>query len=608
MNGVVPYGITFSGSPHFYTVTCPIASNSIYTARITLTDNNGSSSFSTTFGTFSSSNYTWEAEDWDYTNALYFDNPQVDAYAGLNGTPGVDANNTQGGNNAYRASDLGDLGNEVVGDVTRAQFASAHTNDYDIGWTATGNWANYTRHYPAGAYYVYMRGASPGGSKDAVTLALVTGGVGTPSQTLSPLGHFDVPVTGGWQNWTWVPMLDTNGNFAVVTNSGSATTLRMNEDHGGFNANFFMLVPAGSVPFPPVISQLYPDGSLLFQRTNTLSFVVNSEVSISPSNVTVTLNGVVLNNLMFSGTPTHLSVSWPYLKPNTSYSATIVVNATNNVTAPPLTYTFDTFSPTYYTWEAEDWDYNGGLFFDNPQTNAYSGFAGMPGIDAINNSGGGTAYRPNDLGDLGNEVNSDGKRIQYVVAGLDDYDIGWTATGQWANYTRTYPFGVYNVYLRGASPGGTPDAVTLMQVTSGLGTSNQTTVPLGRFNVPSTGGYQNYTFVPLVNLAGNLVTITNSGGTNTFRMNEDNGGFNANFFMLVPAGFHLSVARSGSTITISFPTQLNGTYQIQYKANLTDPNWTPLGSPVTGTGGFMSVTDSASGSMRFYRGVATGIQ
>jgi hypothetical protein len=610
INGVVPYGLTFSGSPHFYTVSCPIVSNAIYSVAITLTDNNGSSSYSTTFGTFSANNYTWEAEDWDYNSAQFFDNPQVGAYAGLSGVAGVDANNTQGGGTSYRTNDTGNLGNEVTGDVPRAQFVSTGTNDYDAGWTAAGNWANYTRHYPAGQYYVYMRGASPGGQKDAASLGVVTSGVGTSSQTVNLLGHFDVPVTGGWQNWTWVPMLDTNGNYVVVTNNGSVTTLRLNEDNGGFNANFFMFVPVGTVPFPPLITQLYPDGSALFQRTNTLSFVVNSGVPIRPGDVTVILNGTTLNNLVFSGSPTSLGVSWPYLKPNTGYSATIIVNVTNNVTAPPLTYNFDTFNASYYTWEAEDWDYNGGQFFDNPQTNAYLGQAGLVGIDAINTSGGGEIYRPvtGVPGDLGNEVTGDVRRMAYIGSGQDDYDIGWTSGGQWANYTRTYPSGVYNVYMRGASPNGSPDAISLWQVTSGLGTSNQTMALLGQFNVPVTGGYQNWTWVPMVNAGGKLVTITNSGAVSTFRMNEDNGGWNANFFMLVPAGFNLKVGLNAGMVNITFPTQTNATYQIQYKTHLTDPSWTSLGSAVPGTGGYLSVQDPAAGTTRFYRGVVTGAQ
>jgi len=37
---------------------------------------------------------------------------------------------------------------------------------------------------------------------------------------------------------------------------------------------------------------------------------------------------------------------------------------------------FDTINPAY-TFEAEDWNYGGGNFIDNPQTNAYAGAALM---------------------------------------------------------------------------------------------------------------------------------------------------------------------------------------------------------------------------------------
>ena len=82
---------------------------------------------------------------------------------------------------------------------------------------------------------------------------------------------------------------------------------------------------------------------------------------------------------------------------------------------------------------------------------AYVGLDGTPGVDGNDvSSGGGTAYRPDDTSNQGNEVNGDVKRAQYVALGTNDYDIGWTAAGQWANYTRTYPAGVYNVMFRAA--------------------------------------------------------------------------------------------------------------------------------------------------------------
>jgi hypothetical protein len=235
-------------------------------------------------------------------------------------------------------------------------------------------------------------------------------------------------------------------------------------------------------------------------------------------------------------------------------------------------------------------------------------------IDAYNTSGGGTGYRLNDAGDLGNEVTGDVLREQYTTASTNDYDIGWTAASQWANYTRTYPTGVFNVIMRGSSPSGQEDAARLMLVTSGEGTSNQTTTVLGQFNVPQTGGWQVYTMVPMVDTNGNPAAITNSGKVQTFKLYEDNGGWNANFLMLVPVspvsplskGPQLSVAIKAGQVIISFSTTTGASYQIQYKNNLTDSSWTALGNPISGTGGVASVQDAVvAGSYRFYRAVVT---
>ena len=49
---------------------------------------------------------------------------------------------------------------------------------------------------------------------------------------------------------------------------------------------------------------------------------------------------------------------------------------------------FDTINPNYYTWEAVDWDYNGGFFVDNPTgvaNNSYTvgSYCDLPGISNI---------------------------------------------------------------------------------------------------------------------------------------------------------------------------------------------------------------------------------
>ncbi|MGC3960744.1 MAG: hypothetical protein QM813_23255 [Verrucomicrobiota bacterium] len=77
---------------------------------------------------------------------------------------------------------------------------------------------------------------------------------------------------------------------------------------------------------------------------------------------------------------------------------------------------------------------------------------------------------------------------------MSDYDLGWNDGGFWANYTRTYPAGNYNVFIRAGNGTGGNGSATFAQVTSGVGTPTQTTTNLGTFTIPQTGGWQTYTW------------------------------------------------------------------------------------------------------------------
>lgn len=586
VNGVTPNGLTMSGSSHSTLVSFPLQSNVVYNLLITLSDSVGTTVYAATLGTFTTNDYTWEAEDFDYNSGQFFDNPQVDKYGGLAGVAGVDANNTSTGNGtSYRVSpnsDGGDLSVEVTGDPKRAQYAKLGTNDYDVGWTGAGEWANYTRHYPQGVYNVYIRGSSPNGQNDSVTLSWVTNGVGTGTQGLSKIGQFNVPLTGGWQVYSWAPCVDANGNPVTITNSSSSpTTIRMDEDNGGFNANFFMLVPPDANR--PTISGLYPNGQAQFQRTNTLAFTVNSLQALYHSNIVVMINGVAQNNLVFGGTPNATTVSWPNVQNNTDYSVNIIIQTPSNDSA-TTSFSFDTFSSTYYTWEAEDFDYSGGSFLDNPQVDKYFGVAGTPLIDCNNNStGNGAAYRASDAGDLSTEVTGDAPRSQF--AGTNDYDVGWTAAGNWANYTRHFPAGAYNVYFRIANPSALANSDTFWQVTAGVGTATQTTNLLGHINCPATGGYQVWQHTPLLDSGGNLAVINMTGGEMTFQIVQAGGSPNMNYFMLVP----VTTAPTGPVLSATLSTD---------KAHLVI-SWTPTGntlysSPTIGAGSTWTVVGTAN--------------
>jgi hypothetical protein len=58
---------------------------------------------------------------------------------------------------------------------------------------------------------------------------------------------------------------------------------------------------------------------------------------------------------------------------------------------------------------------------------------------------------------------------------------------------------------------------------------------------------------------------------------------------------------SGTNLFLNWPGVAGQTYQLEYKINLNDRAWTPVGSPVTGTGGMLTLTNSSGGSpQRFF--------
>jgi hypothetical protein len=291
-------------------------------------------------------------------------------------------------------------------------------------------------------------------------------------------------------------------------------------------------------------------GALQFQGAvppdaNQLSFQVSSGTGVTALTVKLTattLPGVSSSTLL---TPTFgLTVTGP----STSESATAplagdtlytaVITATDSGGTASSTLTFDTINPDYFTFEAEDFDYGGGQFFDSlppgtfPELDAYLNLAATVNIDCNNHSGGGNSYRPNPLE---TENEGDIPRYQYASSGLPDFDIGFNNGGDWGNYTRNYPAGVYNIYLRGSGGNGPKaNACAIGLVTSGWGTTNQTTSQMGAFSVVGLG-WQTYTWCPAIDTDGNLVAWGAGGDQETLRFTVTGGNCNENFYLLVPA-------------------------------------------------------------------------
>ena len=77
---------------------------------------------------------------------------------------------------------------------------------------------------------------------------------------------------------------------------------------------------------------------------------------------------------------------------------------------------------------------------------------------------------------------------------------------------------------------------------------------------------------------------------------------NLSFSASVPLSVPVNVQTSGTNLFLNWPAVAGQTYQLEYKDNLAAPTWTPLGSPVTGTGSPLTLTNNFGASpRRFFR-------
>jgi len=578
-----------------------------YTASITVTDSIGfTASANMNFDTVNPT-FVWEAEDYDFTNGLYYDNPlltstvQLNSYFGVTGVVGTDYGSSSTGHAIFRPDDT--TGTGPAGDSARQVYLNAQVGDpavidYTVGYIAQYDWFNYTRDIPAGNYNIYGRLAGGAGAT-VVSLDDVT----TPGVT-NNLGY--LKFTGSdWGAYQYVPAVDNNGNVLQFALSGKKT-LRATLLSGGDNMNFFFLVPAA--PAVPTLSNIAPTNGTMFASGNTFSFTVTAAggVGINNSGIHLYLNGadVSANLNITSPDPTNKNVSYTLLLPNTLYTAVIAVTNVNGAGV-SRTISFDTMSTGNFYVKINDFDYNGGAYDTNGNgliPAAYQGdqlpndTGAILNIDYYHTSGGNYPYRgPNALA---TEVTQDVPLPGFTSGNSgDDYDVGNFNNGDWGNYTRDYPAGKYLVYGRMA---GYSQNTALSQVVGGWGTSSQTLKLLGTWPA-NPGGWQNWVWIPLqLNGAPVIVSL---GGVQTLRVTSANN-VNANYFMLVPAtGIKLSIALSGGNAQLSFPTQAGGTYEVLYTTNPASGNWTVL-TTVPGTGAVQVVSDPLTGTGRFYKVVS----
>jgi hypothetical protein len=599
-------GLSISGSASSKNVSWSgLQSNTTYTVSITATDSFGFSVsantyFETTWVGTPPVVYLWEAEDFDFTNGMYINNPIVcntpnnpNCYFGKVGFEGTDEHATGSApNHIYRPDDP--IGTVASGDYSRKQYYVAGLSDYRIDPLNLNSWMNYTRDWPAGTYWVIGRLSTDFGLSGQLALSVVN-----PDTSTTDLGTFSINGGQGWSTFQNVYLLDTNNNIAIITLSGKET-LRVTSG-GNLLPNFFTLV-AGQVDLPQLLN-LYPAGSHPFEFTNALSFTLKTVGATFPANsIKVFLDGFDVSSLLtITGSSSSNNIVFPHLQPNAMH--TVLITATNSLGhGISVSNSFDTFNEANYMVEAEDFDYGGGQYVDPWFPEAYS-YVNLPvgateGIDFEHtfNSTNGEAYPYRSPG-IPQEQAQDYVRSFFV--GAFDYHLAFFGLNDWANYTRAYPSGAFYVYGRFAGSGDC--SMYLDQVTSGAGTTNQVTKRLGHFHNFGRG-YQTHDWVPLTDDGLAAPAVVKLGGVGTLRLSS--GTFNPNFLMFVPAGgISLKASRSGSNTIISFPTQSGIVYRVFYRTDIASGNWALLTS-VLGDGSVKSASDSSTDRQRFYKVVS----
>lgn len=335
-------------------------------------------------------------------------------------------------------------------------------------------------------------------------------------------------------------------------------------NNGDLQVNQFSVVPTSLIP--PVIQNVRPaNGSVYVPTTTNIVFDVLSPFSgIASNGAVVTLNGVAVTNFFVAGPSTNRTfTTLTTLALNTVYDTRIVVTDINGNRA-TNTFTFNTWSPTGFFIEAEDYNYNRGGFIPSPTITQYRNIT-LPASnnvdfleygDPTNNTGFANNYRSQDP--IWLELSGDSvDHANYQPFGVDNYAMGFINNGEWLNYTRRITNGAYAVYARMSGNG--PSPVMLMERAASATVTNavQPRIALGTFVGVNTGNISsNYTFVQLKDFFSQPVTLrfsTNAPTTNTFRLtNIGNDGYNFDYLIFVP----LPVANTNTQrpyLTAGFP-------------------------------------------------------
>ena len=334
---------------------------------------------------------------------------------------------------------------------------------------------------------------------------------------------------------------DFGGSYLAIGSTATPQNSALDIDF--YRVALGVIPPDGKVDGEVDILDFAPlAGASNVSASDGLSFkAVASDDTIPQENVTIVLNGIDRSSeLKFEGSNTAWNVSFD-LQSNVDYEGLVSVKGASGASIDQLV-SFNTFDANNPTLEAENWNFDGGEYINDPDP-SYSGdtyFAkgenqDTEGIDFHELS---DEFDPANvdpwrfpLGNMPNTVltNNEGDRAKYQDDPEADFAVNNTQAGEWLNYTRDFDHGESNIYLRAS--GGTAFEIQLDRVTSDPSRADQSTEKIGIFK--SGGIRAGYDWVPLTNDAGHRIVVDLSGKI-TLRATILSGSPGLNFFMITP--------------------------------------------------------------------------
>lgn len=283
-----------------------LTANQEYVARIMVSDTEGHGKTNTIrFNTFSDGVVFIEAEDYNFQNGQFIDNPVLSSIPAPNNyldqmsVQGVDVyTNRVPAKTDYRIGDA--VGTTYCDDLPLrqnyidAKALDAGVEDYYVGWLGDGQWMNYTRTFPANRYRVYARLANSSIATYVVQLEKVLSSAAQPNQTTFPIGRFQGGTTGGAQTYVLTPLTDVDG-VPIVLNLSGVQTLRLAAVSGvaSVNANYLVFIPATEEAAPFVVSAIRPGpGETDVKPTASVDVqIFSQETQVDRQSLHLTLNG-----------------------------------------------------------------------------------------------------------------------------------------------------------------------------------------------------------------------------------------------------------------------------------------------------------------------------